>query len=594
MKQTKKGALKTEWNLKLFYKSHNDPQIEIDLKKTEKAYTGFEKKYKIKDFIKDENNLFKALADYEILTEEVSSNHAFMYFHSAKDLNASDQKAEAAITQIIERLAKASNKIIFFELAVGRIPEEKQKQYLNSNKLKHFNYLLKGIFERARYNLSEAEEKILSLKSQPAHELWISGFDKLLSKQTVMWKNNELPLSKALSSISSLPIKDRYALQEKVLTTFKSISDFAEAEINAIYIDKKINDELRGLKNPYDATLLNHETDEKMVKALNLAVTKGYGISHRFYKLKAKLLKLKKLSYADRGVGIGKSVKVLSFEEGLKVVRDSFNEMDPHFAHILDSYLKNGQIDVYPKKGKTGGAYCWSNINTPTLVLLNHSDKMKEAMTLAHEIGHAIHGEYSKSQTPFYQGHSTAVAEVASTFFEQVVFDNVFKTLSPKEQIIALHDRINDTVSTIFRQMACFNFELNLHKAIREKGSVSKEEIAVMMNKEMKAYLGPVFDLKELDGYFFVNWSHIRRFFYVYSYAYGCLISRVLYKKYKEDPSYLEKVKQFLSAGNSKSPYDIFNEIGIDTSHTTFWEEGLKSIEEEVKLLEKLSTLSVS
>jgi oligoendopeptidase F len=251
--------------------------------------------------------------------------------------------------------------------------------------------------------------------------------------------------------------------------------------------------------------------------------------------------------------------------------------------------LKNGQIDVFPKKGKTGGAYCSSSTGLPTLVLLNHISSMNSVMTVAHEMGHAIHSELSKTQPEIYQGYSTAVAEVASTLFENFAFDEVFETLSDKEKIIALHDRINDDISTIFRQIACFNFELELHKEIRAKGFVPKEEMAKLMNKHISSYVGGVMKLKENDGYFFVNWGHIRRFFYVYSYAYGQIISKALYAEYKKDKNFISKIEEFLKSGGSKSPYEIFKSIGIDTSKPEFFEAGLKQIEEDIKMLEKLT-----
>ena len=96
--------------------------------------------------------------------------------------------------------------------------------------------------------------------------------------------------------------------------------------------------------------------------------------------------------------------------------------------------------------------------------------------------------------------------------------------------------------------------------------------------------------LKESDGYFFVQWSHIRRFFYVYTYAYGDLVSKALYAKYKKDPAFIQKIKQFLSAGSSKSPYDIFKDIGIDTSDPKFFEDGIKEIEKDIIRLEKLTS----
>jgi oligoendopeptidase F len=213
---------------------------------------------------------------------------------------------------------------------------------------------------------------------------------------------------------------------------------------------------------------------------------------------------------------------------------------------------------------------------------------MDSLKTFAHEMGHAIHAELSKSQPPLYENHTISVAEVASTFFEHIAFEEVFPRLNKKEQIIALHDRINDAIATIFRQVAVFNYELEMHTLIREKGALSKEEMANLHNKHMKAYLGPQFGLKELDGYFFVSWPHLRYFFYVYSYAYGELISMALYKKYKDDKNYIHEIKKFLSAGGSKSPEDIFKDIGIDTSKPAFFAQGLKNLEEDITKLEKL------
>ncbi len=110
------------------------------------------------------------------------------------------------------------------------------------------------------------------------------------------------------------------------------------------------------------------------------------------------------------------------------------------------------------------------------------------------------------------------------------------------------------------------------------------------MNKHMSAYLGPIMKMKEIDGNFFVSWSHLRRFFYVYSYAFGQLISRALYAKYKEDKTYLAKIKTFLSAGGSDSPENIFKSIGVDVTKPDFWEKGLRSIRKDILRLEKLTS----
>ncbi|MSR73324.1 hypothetical protein EXS61_01825 [Candidatus Parcubacteria bacterium] len=129
-----------------------------------------------------------------------------------------------------------------------------------------------------------------------------------------------------------------------------------------------------------------------------------------------------------------------------------------------------------------------------------------------------------------------------------------------------------------------------LEEKIHVEGQVPKEKIAELMAKHLKSYLGPDVDVTRDGGYFYVYWSHIRNFFYVYTYAYGQIISRALYEKWKADPSYAKKIKEFLSAGRSMSPENIFKAIGIDTSKTSFFEDGLKGIERDIDRLEKLTS----
>ena len=583
-------GIKTEWDFSTLYKNPSDPKIEKDIVEIEKIYLAFAKKYSKTDaYLKDESKLFTALSDWEELVEKGSMAKPLWYLSHMESLNSSDAKITAQMGLFYPRLTKAYNEILFFSLKLGKISLNLQKKFLASKKLSHYRYFLKQIFDTAKYDLSESEEKILSLKSRPAHDLWVEGLEKLRSKQTVVYKGKHLPISEAMNMIQQLPMKERYVLHEKCMLALKGISDFAESEINAIYGNKKINDDLRGFKQPYSATILGYQNSEKSILALVDTVTKNFPVSHRFFKLKAKILGMKNLSYADRAVGIGKNEKEITFEEGLEIVRNGFNKAGKQYVDQLDFMFQNGLVDVFPKKGKRGGAYCSGGIGVPTINLLNTVKNSDSFMTLAHEMGHAIHTELSKKVSPIYQGYTTSVAEVASTLFENFAFEEMFRTLSPKEQVVALYDRVNDFVGTVFRQIACFNFENDIHTGIKEKGALSKEEIGALHNKNMSAYMGTVSKFTDLDGYFFVSWPHIRSFFYVYSYAYGALISRALYKKYKQDPSYIAKINAFMEAGASMSPEDIFKSIGIDTSKPEFFEEGLKSIEEDIDRIEKLS-----
>jgi oligoendopeptidase F len=583
----KESKYKTEWNLGLLYKNEKDPQIEKDVVATEKAISAFERKYKGKDFTSTAKKLTVALKDFESL-KEATVQKPWRYFALKSDLNSDDSVASAAATRLEQRLSNASNKITFFTLTVGKIEKKKQKEYLNDTQLAPFKYSLERIFNRAEHTLSEKEEQLENLLSQTSYGMWVDGQQRVLSQQTVRFNNEDIPLPKALSILADLPARQRHELDNKISEVLKANSPFAEAEINAIFNYKKIMDELRGYKKPYSATVLGYENDEKTIESLVNLVTRYFSLSNRFYTMHAKLLGEKTVTMADRNTKIGKIDKKFDFDSSVKIVKDAFSRVGPEYAAVLDSFLEDGQIDVFPKKGKKGGAYCWGMGTLPTVVLLNHTDDVRSVETLAHEMGHAIHTEYSKKQPPRYRQYSTATAEVASTFFEQLVTEELEKTLSEEEKIILLHNKILGDVSTIFRQIACFNFELELHNKIRSEGEVSRENIAKLLQKNLAAYVGKSVSVTADDGYFFVNWSHIRRFFYVYSYAYGQLVSRALYENWKKDHSYSEKIKQFLSAGRSMSPKDIFKSIGINTNEA-FFESGLKGIEADIKKLERLA-----
>ncbi|MFA6158849.1 MAG: M3 family oligoendopeptidase [Candidatus Paceibacterota bacterium] len=582
--------MKTTWNLGLLYRGHDDPRIEKDIRSGERAFAAFEKKYKGKtDYLKNEARFLAALTEFEEMFRDLRLSGPVMYFHYVKDLDGSDVVAQARETQFSERYAKNDQRIAFFELSIAKIPVPLQRKFLASKKLAHFRYYLKTIFDRSKHNLSEAEEKIMRLKSIPAHDQWINATEKLLGKMTVDFKGKSIPLPEAGNMIGDLQLPDRRELHDSLMKTLGTIADVAEGELNAIATNKKINDELRGYKEAYDATILGYQNDRKSVLALVDVVTKNFHISHRFNRVKAQLLGLDRLSYADRNAGIEPEVKEVSFDEAVEILRDVFGSIHPRYLSILDGYLERGQIDVYPKKGKKGGAYCSGSLNLPTFVMLNYTNTLDQVSTFAHEMGHAIHTELSESQSPFYQDYSTSTAEVASTLFESFVFDALFEKMSDKEKVAALHNKINDDVCTIFRQIACFNFEAEMHEIVREKGGISTDELRELMNKHMASYLGPVFGLKPEDGNYFVSWGHLRRFFYVYSYAFGQLVSKALYANYKKDKKYLDKINAFMTAGGSDSPENIFKSAGIDVTKPDFWKAGLASIEADIERLEKLS-----
>ena len=584
-----KTNIKTEWDLTHFYKGDYKKGVAKDLAIIKKSYLSFAKKYrKDKSHLKNPKALAKAIEEYEKLISDISGERPFRYFSYRKYLNSKDDEATSELSRISNFFIPLTNEIEFFMLEIAKIPKEKQKIFLNHKDLSDFKYLLTKIFENAKYNLSEPEEKILNLKSRPSHGMWTSGVSKTLSKQMVGWQGKEITISEASGKIPKLETKERRSLHKELLKVFESVSDFSEHEINAIVTNKKINDELRGFKTPYESTVKGYENESKTVKDLVEVVTKNFHMAHSFYKIKAEMLGESKLQYADRSAQIKNSKVEIKIEEAAQKTIEAFNSAHTDFGNFVKEMFGGGLVDVFPKKGKGSGAFCSGGVRSlPVYVFLNHNNDFRSLTTLAHEMGHAIHFKFSKKQRPIYEDCTIATAEVASTFFENLVFEKALEGVSDEEKMILLHDKINDDISTIFRQIACFNFENELHETIRKVGFLPKEEVAKLMNKHMQSYLGTIFELTDLDGYFFVNWSHIRNFFYVYSYAFGQLISDALYERYKKDPKTIKDVIQFLEAGGSNSPENIFRKIGINPNKK-FFENGLLRIKQNIDELEVL------
>ena len=580
---------KTEWDLAMFYKSDKDPQIERDMVAIDEACTAFEKKYRNKDFTKTPESLLKALKNSALLEETIQSAKPIFYLHLKRSINSEDDVTGALQTKLEQRTTAAINKLEFFRLQIGKIPKDKQRSFLQDKRLAEFRFMLEEIFKTAKYNLTEQEEQLAGLLSQTSYDMWVDTGKKLLNKQTVTYKNKQIPLSEATNLIIDLPKANRQKLYSQVLEKLKSISFFAEAEMNAICNFKKVLDERRGYEKVYSQTVLRYQNDEATVENLTNIVTKYFSLSRKFYKIHAKLLGEEKITSADRSAKIGEIRKKFDLDRTIEVVKSAFTKFGPKYAAFVDAYLENGQIDVFPRKHKNGGAFCSDMGTLPVFVLLNHTNSIKSVETFGHEMGHAIHSELSKPQPARYRHYTMSAAEVASTFFEQLTLDELEHYLSKDEQIILLHTKLMGDIATIFRQVACFNFEKELHVAIRSKGQLSKEEMAQLLNKHMGAYMGDTVKLTDDDGYFFVYWWHIRNFFYVYSYAFGQLVSRALYERWKQNPEYREKVEQFLGAGGSDTPENIFKSIGIDVRDPAFFEAGLKGVEEDIKRLEKLT-----
>jgi oligoendopeptidase F len=576
------------WDLSPLFSGDADPRIEKEMKRVKTESYRFIRKWKgRKDYLSEPRVLREALDGYERWRRKCGfDGDAGYYFWLRTEQDQNSPALKARFNKIEEFGRGIENDMQFFQLRIAKIPRRRQSEFLACRGLAPYRHFLERIFAEAKYLLSEPEERIINLKSSTSYSNWIKmTFGFLAREERRVLLEGGGTGTRTLSEILSLLNSRDKKVRDSAARTFNAIlagyADVAEAEINSVLANKRTDDDLRKVSRPDLSRHIADDVESAVVDALVKTVSGKFDIPARFYRLKARLMGVRRLRYHERNVPYGKIGAKYSFAASRELIRRVLRNLDADFAAVFREFLVNGQIDVYPRKGKAGGAFCAHHlISQPTYILLNHTDELSDVLTLAHELGHGINNELiRKRQNALNFGTPTSTAEVASTFMEDFVLQEIIGKADDESRLAIMVKKLDDDVSTIFRQIACYLFEGELHAEFRKKGYLSKEEIGRMFGRHMSTYMGDAVEQSKGSENWWVYWNHIRYFFYVYSYAGGLLISKSLQNAVKADPRFILKVKDFLSAGLSDSPRNIFLKLGIDIGDAAFWERGLAEID---------------
>ncbi len=553
-------------------------------KSMQKDIEEFSSKYKNLN----EDNLISSLNEYEnILTKYSYGGEEGYYYWLKSQLNQSDNEIKSKYKEIQDFTIEQFNKINFYRKSIAKLDKNNIISILTSTNNNKYLHFINKIFENEKFILSDKEEKIISLMNEQSYSRWKNMVSELISSETQIINDTEHSFEELISQTISENKEVRDLAAEKINKILSKYEKISEHEFNALLSHYEVIDKLRGYEYPDHSRHIGDDIDKKFIEILTKTVTKNFELSRRFYDLKSKIVK-HKLQYYDRTFPVGKINKNFNWEESKKIVKKVLSNLDKEFLEIFELFEKN-RFDVFPKKGKRGGAFCVHfTKNLPTYIMLNHTDTIRDVKTLAHEVGHGINNELSrKAQDEIYFGTLTSTAEVASTFFEDFVFRELINNVDNKTKFLLIMQKISDEISTIHRQIAGYNFEKEVHDSFRKNKHLSSKEIGDIFKKNMSAYCG---NSVEMEGYenWWIYWSHFRRRFYVYSYASGLLISKGMQNLVDQDKSNISKVKKFLSAGTSKSPKDLFSEMNIDIYSEKFWNDGLEQINQLLNEAERL------
>ncbi len=296
--------------------------------------------------------------------------------------------------------------------------------------------------------------------------------------------------------------------------------------------------ELRGYKTVMSKRNISEQLSDEVVDTLMSEVQKFYPLYQRFLRAKQKHLALPELYGYDVHAPIFKIEKKIPYEEACKTVIEMFEGFDSRFGNYARDMLEAARVDAFPKAGKRGGAFASYDKGIESFVLLNYTDTVDDSFTLAHELGHAIHGHLAQVQkSPVYDA-PLVLAETASIFSESLLMEKIQATLSPEEKLELLNQKLLDVFGSIHRQIMYVSFERRVHEHIHGGGELTYKELNLWWNEESQKLASDVITpiLPPEKNY---TWSAIPHIFstpfYCYAYSFGMLVSLALVEKYKRE-----------------------------------------------------------
>ena len=519
-----------------------------------------------------------------------ASYHAMLAFTTATD----DPARGAAMAAAQERSTAIGTKLIFFDLEWAAADDDHVASVLADAQLDFCRHHLENLRLTRPHLLSEAEETIAAEKSQTGFSAWVRLFDELASAITVDLPDelggSGLPLMQAASMLQHPDRSVRKQVASGITAGLEPGLRTRAYVFNTLLLDKAIDDRLRHYDSWVSSRNLANEASDESVQALVDAVVDNYSIAQRWYTLKAQVLGVDRLADYDRMASVATADREIGWSEGTQIVRDAYASFSPELAGIVDRFIDGSWIDAPLRPGKRGGAFAAGvSPNHHPYVLLNWTSKSRDVATLAHELGHGMHFYLSREQGIFHQDVPLTVAETASVFGETVTSNRLLSMIDdPNERFALLATTLEDSIATVFRQIAMNRFEHACHTARREEGELSVERFGDLWAQSQEAMLG---DSVEVTEGYRSWWSYVPHFMgspgYVYAYAYGQLLALSVYARYQEEgdafvPAYLD----LLRAGGSDSPENLARIVDCDLTDPDFWRNGLKIVEGQLTAAE--------
>src|SRR6478736_5991272 len=541
-KPSKLGKL-PEWDLTDLYPGLDSPQIKSDLEQGDRDCQAFEQRFKgrLATLAVGEGAgraLAEAVKQYEAIDDRLGRLISYASLLYAG--NTTDPVHAKFYGDVQERITAASLHMLFFTLELNRIPDERLEAAMRDPALGHYRPWIEDVRKEKPYQLEDRVEELFHEKSVTGYSAWNRSFDETIAGLRFKIGGKPLAIEQTLNLLQDVDGKKRKAAAEVLAQTFKeNLRPFALIA-NTLAKDKEISDRWHGFKDVADSRHLANRVEPEVVQALVGAVRAAYPrTAHRYYAMKARWLGKEKLAYWDRNAPLPeKPERVVPWADAQAMVLKAYGGFAPDMAAIAKRFFDGSWIDALVREGKAPGAFSHPTVpSAHPYILLNYQGKLRDVMTLAHELGHGVHQVLAAGQGALMADTPLTLAETASVFGEMLTFRALLaRETDPQRRRIMLAGKVEDMLNTVIRQIAFVTFETRVHDERRE-AELTAERICEIWLDIQRESLGPAL---RFDDPYQWYWTYIPHFihspFYVYAYAFGDCLVNSLYAAYQEKP----------------------------------------------------------
>ena len=580
-----------EWDLSDLYSGRDSEALKRDLVQLASDAEAFRGRYQ--GHLADLSGaaLGAAIETYERLQEQSGRIIGYASLVHAGDL--ADSEIGRFFQTMQERINAVSTTLLFFTLGLNRINDADLAAKQADPALARYRPWLRDTRAFRPHQLSDEIEKLLHEKYVAGRAAWTRLFDETIANLRFPIGDKELTEAEALNLLSD---RDRETRHEAALVIGdvlgKNARTFALIT-NTLAKDKEIEDRWRRFARPISSRNLANFVEDEVVDALIAAVRDSYPrLAHRYYKLKAGWFGVEQLPFWDRNAPLPEDEdREIPWCEAEETVLSAYGALSPELAAIGGRFFAGRWIDAPVRPGQASGAFAHPTVpSAHPYLLLNYQGRVRDVMTLAHELGHGVHQVLAAKQGYLMADTPLTLAETASVFGETLTFRSLLaRETDPRRRKIMLAAKVEDMLNTVVRQIAFASFEIKVHDERRE-AELTPDKLGEIWLEVQRESLGPALSLDDPYRYY---WTYIPHFihtpFYVYAYAFGDCLVNSLYAVYQDaHQGFTEKYLELLKAGGTLRHGDLLAPFGLDAANPFFWSKGLSVIAGFIDELEQL------